>query len=180
MKNIMKLVFLMVAVLGMTSCDLLNVNVDSSVEGTLDVYVDEPMAKSTNAEGDFNVTKVITPSDADDFSDKIEDVEVNEVIVKVESVNHEGVVLSAGTTFYITDGDKTASWSKGEDWPIFNGEEVVFGDVQGEYAKAAALISKALISGDDLTIGTYGNSSKTGVYFSLTLITGITVKASLL
>lgn len=179
MKNIMKLVFLMVAVLGMTSCDLFNVNIDSSVEGTLDVYVDEPMAKSANEWSDFEATKEISPSDAEDYKDNIVGVEVNEVIVTVDYVSSEGVILGDGTSFYMTDGVTTVSWSIVGDWPIFNDEQVHLADGQGNYAEVGAMIQSAIDNDTNLTIGTNGTSSMSGVSFTLTLYTGITVEGSL-
>ena len=46
MKHIRNLALLMIVALAMTSCELFNVDVDSTLSGDLDVYVEESMAKS--------------------------------------------------------------------------------------------------------------------------------------
>lgn len=181
MKNIMKLAFLMIAVLGMTSCDLLNVNVDADVEGALDVYVDETMAKSAADWYKFSASNEIDPTEAKEYSDKIKGISVNEVVVRVDAVNPtSGVTLKKGTEFYITDGVETVSWPVEEDWFITAQVELTFGDVQGEYMDAAAMIKKAVENDGILTIGTSGDCDKSGVDFHLWMIIKTDVEASLL
>lgn len=181
MKNIWKLAFIMVAVLGMSSCDLFHVNVDADLEGALDVYVDESTAKSTSEWHDFTASNEIDPTEAKEYADRISEVSVNEVIVRVESVNPtSGVTLKEGTQFYITDGVTTVYWPVEKDWFITKGVELTFGEVQSEFEDAAVMIESAVKNDGTLTIGTYGDCDQSGVDFRLWMIIVSEVKASLL
>lgn len=172
----------MIAVLGMTSCDLLNVNVDADVEGALDVYVDESMAKSTDYGWyDFSESASVSLEDATEYSDRISEMTVNEVLVRVDDVDpYDEITLREDTQFFITNSIDTVFWSQGTNWTISEGVEVVLEDIQGSYENAAAMIEDAVTNDESLSIGTYGYSSEEGVHFQLWMIIKTNVEASLL
>jgi hypothetical protein len=168
MKHIKNLALLMIAALAMTSCELFNVDVDSTLSGDLDVYVEESMAKSALNLHPFVKEKIIDAfenKDVEKYSSKVDGVAVEEIVATVESLSLEGVELSAETVFYIKNSSNSVSWSKGEAWTIHTGDTFTFDNLGSAYDEAAAIIEYAITHKDDseFTIGVDGECSDPGV-----------------
>jgi hypothetical protein len=108
---------------GVASCSLFDVEIDTTFEGDLQIEVDEPVMKSTTAEGyPFEASDQIDVLDDEDvyeYQDKIDDFIVSGVTVSVTSVTpSQGVELLAGTEFIITNGSRTATWTLESNMPI--------------------------------------------------------------
>jgi hypothetical protein len=75
---------------GVASCSLFDVEIDTTFEGDLQIEVDEPVMKSTTAEGyPFEASDQIDVLDDEDvyeYQDKIDDFIVSGVTVSVTSV----------------------------------------------------------------------------------------------
>jgi len=142
MKNLLRLMTLAGFILAMASCSLLDVKVDTEFNGDLDIQVEEPVMKATD-DTDFYAEKDINPRDDEDvneYSDKIEEFDVTEVIATVLSVNKDGVIFREGTEFSIWNETHTATWTLGSDWSIEPGTEVTLDDLGDIYGTVADIL----------------------------------------
>ena len=174
MKHLMKFALLLALAAGLVSCDLFNVDVDTTLSGTLDIAVDEPMMKSAADGYPFMSTTTIDPADdpdVEDYIDKIVEVGVDGIIAEVEWVSDTGAAFLTGSTFTISNASETATWTIEEDWPIEVGATLMLEDLGGIYDDVAAI----LLEMDVFTIGMEGTSSKTGIYATVRIDIDATV-----
>jgi hypothetical protein len=174
MKEMKKIAVLVAVVLGMASCDLFNVDVDSTFKGVLDVQVDDTQAKST-AEG-FHFDKFVELDPQDDpdvaqYADLIVNVAVNSVEAEVLSVSETGVVLMAGTVFSVWDESASVEWELPADLPIAAGDVISLEDLGGSYEDVGAI----LLDAEKFSVGMEGYSSKGGVTFTIQMIIDATI-----
>ena len=184
MKHMEKFAFLMILAVGLSSCSLFNVDVDSEISEVLDIYVPEAMAKSTDAWHPLEEAKEIDAYENDDveeYADNIEDIVVNEIVATVEYVSHEGVILSENTVFYILNESDSVAWTKGEEWPIHEGDTFTFDNLGNSYDEAAAIILHAATTPSEsvFTIGIDGESSVAGINVRIRIEFGTTFTASI-
>jgi len=163
-----KFAFLMILAVGLSSCSLFDVDVDSEISEVLDIYVPEAMAKSTDAWHPLVEAKEINARENDDveeYADRIDEIVVNEIVATVLGVSDEDVVLSENTVFYILSETDSVAWSKGEAWPIYEDATFTFDNLGNKYDQAAAIIFHAATTeGESMfTIGVVGESSKPGI-----------------
>lgn len=174
MKSLGKVFLMAILALGLASCSLFDVEIDTTFEGQLDIEVQEPVTKSTNAdEFPFNESTVINVLDDEDvyeYQDKIDDFIVSGVTVEVTWVNQEGVEFLPGTKFTITNGSRTAEWKLETSMPVEDGVKVDLKDLGNIYQTVN------LILGDmkPITISASGNCNKAPV--SAILLLGMKTK----
>jgi len=176
--------FLMILAVGLSSCSLFNVDVDSEISGVLDAYVPEAMAKAADDWHPLVAAKDIDAQENDDvqeYSDNIEDIVVNEITATVTEVSHEGIILSANTVFYLIGGTKSAEWSKGEEWPIYVGATFTFDNLGTSYDDASKIILHAAKTEGEsmITIGVDGESSMDGINVKIKITFGTTFTANI-
>ena len=184
MKHMKKFAFLMILAVGLSACSLFNVDVDSEISGVLDAYVPEAMAKAADDWHPLVATKEIDARENDDvqeYADNIEDIVVNEITATVTGVSHEGIILSADTDFYLTYGSKTVTWSKGVEWPIYEGATFTFDNLGSSYDDASKIILQAAKTDGEsiITIGVDGESSKDGINVKMKIVFGTTFTANI-
>lgn len=187
MKHIIKLSFVMIAALAISSCSLFNVEVDSDLEGTLDVYVPEDMSKAAMDFYPFHAEKLIDAYDnteVADYNKNIQSVSVNEIAASIERIDKGGVVLSDATVFWIVLDGKTDTvwWSNEGDWYIDDETKIYFDDLGGSFAKAADILDHAVEDNGEnkFWIGVDGGSSKSGVSMDIKVTFSATFEASIL
>lgn len=187
MKHIKKLALLLIAVLGMSSCDLLNVDVDSTLSGVLDINVEEDMAKSTLVGHDFSEMSVIDAQEDDNvqkYSNNIDNITVNDITAVVESLSVENVTLLAGTTFYILNDNDSIPWPLEEDWLIDDESTYPMVNLGTTYDDVSAIILDAATSeeedGGNFTIGVVGECSQDGVHIRIRIDIQNTITGGLL
>ncbi len=144
MKNL-GIVFLMaILALGLASCSLFDVEIDTTFEAQLDIEVEEPVMKSANADFPFSASTTIDVLDDEDvfeYQDKIDDFIVSGVTVTVTWVNQEGVEFLPQTTFTITNGTRTADWVLETSMPIEDGVRVDLKDLGKAYETVNGILS---------------------------------------
>lgn len=170
MKNIWKLAFLMIAVLGMTSCDLLNVDVDTTLSGVMDIQVEEDMAKGRLDWNHFHELITIEPSsELEEYKENIKEVGVGNVVTTVVSVTKKGmevedVMIQQKSMITISSsGFADAVYTLPEDWNIKKNEEFQLEDQDGFYKEIGAMLEAA----KEFSIEMNGYSSETGVLITL-------------
>ncbi len=186
MKHLKKLALLMIVALGMSSCGLFNVDVDSTFSGAIDVYVPETMAKGTAFDWfDCSGVAVIDALENDDvrkYAENIDEITVNDIVATVDYVSTGDVVLQANAVFYLTYKQETVSWPQKNEWPLQEGSTFNFDNLGSSYDEASNLILQAVSDPDDneLTLGVVAKSSKAGVNFKIRIDFGTTFTASIL
>jgi hypothetical protein len=178
MKNLMKVFLLVMLAIGVASCSLFDVEIDTTFEGQLDIEVQEPVTKSVNADefpfSESTIIDVLDDEDVYEYQDKIDDFIVSGVTVKVDWVNQEGVKFLPGTKFIITNGQRTVEWELDSSMPVEAGMEVDLKDLGNAYATVN------LILGDmkPITISATGTCNKAPVSAILILGMKTTVVAN--
>ena len=138
----------MIVALVMASCDMFNVDVETTMKGTLDIQVDEDMAKSTLQLHHFHAVDTLNPQEdqeVKDYKDNIVAVGVGNITAEVISVTRNGepvedVVVKTGSTITVGDAGNEAVWHLNEDWEIV--EEAVFmlDDQEGFYDEVSSIL----------------------------------------
>lgn len=162
MNKLMKIALGLVLMLGVASCELFNVDVESTLSGTLDIAVQQEMSKGTADVHPFDASTTIDPledPDVEEYADKIVDVGVDGVVAEVEYVSESDVVFYTGSTFSISNSNSTAEYTLDEDWPIEVGTTVSLEDLGGFYDD----MSEILLDLEVFTLAMTGTSSKSGV-----------------
>ena len=123
MKSLARVFLLTILAAGVASCSLFDVEIDTTFEADLFIDVDEPVVKSVTAEGypfeEYATIDVLDDEDVYEYQDKIDDFIVSGVTVSVSSVTpSEGVELLPQTTFTISNGTRTASWTLATSMPV--------------------------------------------------------------
>lgn len=182
MKNIMKLVFLMIAVLGISSCDLLNVDVDTTLSGVMDISVEEDMAKGSLSWTHFDKEITIEPStEMDEHKDNIKKVGVGNVVTTVLSVTKKGVpvdnvmIQHKSMVTISSAGFADAVYILPEDWHIVEKAKFQLEDQDGFYGEIGAMLGETKA----IKIVMDGHSSETGVEISLEFSIEATVTGSI-
>ena len=177
MKHGMKIVPLMVLLVGLASCSLFRVDVETTTSGQLDIVVDDMTIKSTAAHPFYDWTTV-DPGDDEDvakYADQIVEVGVDGIFAEVESVNIPDVVFHVGSTFAIWDDADTAIWTMDHDWPIEEGTTLTLDDLGGTYDDVATILKKV----EPFSIGMLGTSSHTGIFVTIRIDIESTITGSI-
>ena len=145
MKSLVRVFLLGMLVTGIASCSLLDVERDVELSATLNLDSVEQTMKSTNA-GGFTAAELVDPSTnevVDEYADLVENYDVSEIVAVVRSVSEAGVVFLAGSTFSIYQGNKTASWSMGSDFPAEVGDIFEMTNLGNAYGMVADILLTA-------------------------------------
>jgi hypothetical protein len=178
MKSLTKVFLLAILAMGVASCSLFDVEIDTTFEGYLDIEVEEPALKSVNADefpfDESTVINVLDDEDVYEYQDKIDDFIVSGVTVKVDWVNQEDVKFLPETKFIVTNGQRTVEWKLTTSMPIEAGVEVDLMDLGDSYA------TLNMILGDmkPITISATGTCNKAPVSAGLILGMKTTVVAN--
>ena len=143
MKSLTKVFLLAVLAIGLASCSLFDVEIDTTFEGYLDIEGQEPVMKSTEAGLPFSestTSDVLDDEDVYEYQDKIDDFIVSGVTVEVTWVNQDGVEFEPQTTFTITNGTRTAEWVLETSMPVEVGVKVDLQDLGKAYETVNAIL----------------------------------------
>ena len=176
MKTMMKIALTLTILLGITSCEVFDVDVESTMSGTLEIVVPDGTLKSTSDVFPFNSFTTINPLDDPDvseYADKIVSVGVDGIIAVVESVSDGGVMFLSGSSLTISNENHTSTYTLTDDWSIEAGTTLNISDLDGFYDD----VSEILLEMETFTVTMIGNSSKSGVDVTIridmeTVITG--------
>jgi hypothetical protein len=136
MKRMLKIVPVLLFLAGLASCELFNVDVDTTFSANMNIVVDQPMVKGTAEVYPFSGSVTLDPTEDEDvaqYAEKIVDVGVDGIVAEVTYVSDTDVAFLAGSTFTITDGTTTGTFELKEDWPIEVGSTVTLTDLGGFY-----------------------------------------------
>lgn len=173
-----KFAFLMILAVGLSSCDLFNVDVDTNVDGLLSIDVEEGMAKGTAERTHFIDFVSITPDsdEINDYRDRINGVGINNVTATVASVSKEDVVIYQDSKVIISaDGKKDAVYKLEKDWPIENNNSFPLYDQDDFYAEVAAILEDL----ETFEITMDGYSSQSGVLITIKFNIGAKISGSI-
>jgi hypothetical protein len=145
MRSLVRVILLAILAVGVGSCSLFDVEIDTVFEGDLFVEVDEPMVKSATADSyPFQASATIDVLDDEDvyeYQDKIDDFIVSGVTVTVTSVTpSEGVEFLPQTAFTITNGTRTATWTLATSMPVEVGTSQDLEDLGKIYETVNAIL----------------------------------------
>ncbi len=166
MKQIKQLAFLMIVVLATASCNMLNVDVDTTMSGVLSIDVDEPMVKAAVASYPFDASKILDPQEDEDvkkYASNIVEVGVGNITAEVISVSKDDVAILQGAVVTISDEANSTTWVLPEDWPIEVGNTYQLNDQDGFYEEISAILEDV----EKFTISMAGNSTVSGVRIEL-------------
>ncbi|TFH21819.1 MAG: hypothetical protein E4H10_14755 [Bacteroidia bacterium] len=173
MKSLVRVFLLTVLATGIASCSLLDVEKDVEFAATLNINVEDPVVKSTGGVG-FAVAELVDPSTndvVDEYGDLIENYDVSEIVAVVRSVSEAGVVFLAGSTFSIYQGNKSATWSMGTDYPA----EVANIFEMTDLGDAYGVVADILLTGDPFYVAAVGETNVGNVSISME----VTIKSRL-
>ena len=167
MKNAIRILVLIILTASMTSCDwikgLTDVEIDTTIEGTLNILTDEAELKSTDAYRlDASTTITVLNSDLEDYAELIEDYETQNITIEVLYVDTEGVMILAGSEFSIySQKNPGYTWPVPTDWPIEVGFTATL------EADSYSVIDELLDAGDPITFSAFGTCNKGDVTIGL-------------
>lgn len=162
----------------LTSCEKIkswfNVEIDTTIEGQLDVLTDEADLKSTEVHGfDASATVDVMNEDLAEYEDLIEDFKTKSVKISVESVDSTGVLILAGSEFSIySSSNPGLSWPITQDWPIQVGTTVTL------EADSYSVLNDMLEDKEPVTFSAVGTCNKGNVHISLTYGIDVTVESN--
>lgn len=142
MRSVLRLFLLAFLVAGISSCSLLDIEIDTTFSGDLDIQVEEPVMKSTEAYS-FQASTTIDVLDDEDvyeYQDKIDDFIVSGVTATVTWVSETGVEFLPQTAFTITNGSRTATWTLQTALPIVEGASLSLEDMGDVYKTVSAIL----------------------------------------
>jgi hypothetical protein len=163
MRNGVNILLMVMLSAGLTSCEkvrsLFDIEVDTTIEGDLNIDVDATEKKSTASFG-FNesITVEVLNDDLYEYEDQIKDFVVSGVTATVESISESGVELLAGTKFTISNANYTVVWTLGSAWPISVGTSLNLED-----AGLWDMVEDILNDKIPFTMSAVGESNKGGV-----------------
>lgn len=178
MKHMMKIALLAVLATGLVSCDLFNVDVETTISGDLDITVDDPMMKSAAEVYSFNSWTTLDPGDdaeVEKYKDQIVEVGVDNIIAEVEYVSDGGVTFLPGTYFVLYDDTDTVVWPQTEPWVIEVGTTLSIDNLDGRYDDVAAILDDV----EEFTVGMVGTCSKAGVEVTVRIDIESTITGSI-
>jgi hypothetical protein len=128
MKTAVRIFMLVMLTSSLSSCEMIrgwfDVEIDTTIEGELDILTDESELKSTDAHG-FNASTTIQVMNDDlvDYQDLINNIKAKSVSIVVVSVDSAGapitgVKILADTQFGISNPNAEFIWKLNSDWPI--------------------------------------------------------------
>ena len=134
MKTAVRIFMLIMLTSSLSSCEMIrgwfDVEIDTTIEGELDILTDESELKSTDAHG-FNASATIQVMNDDlvDYQDLINNIRAKSVSIQVISVDSAGapvtgVIILADTQFGISNPNAEFIWVLDSDWPIEPGFEI--------------------------------------------------------
>ena len=99
MKNLTRVLLLLMITASLSSCEsikgIFDVEVDTTIEGEMDIITDGTALKSAEGYGDFNesITVAVLNDDLYEYEDKIQGFVTSDVTIEVLSVDSTGVVF---------------------------------------------------------------------------------------
>lgn len=174
MRQMKKLAFLMIVALGVFSCDMLNVDVDTTMSGVLNIEVDEAMAKGALEVYHFDAVKTLDPQEDEDvkkYADKVVEVGIGNITATVTSVSKDDVLILQGAEITIADSGTDAVWVLPEDWAMVVGNTFMLNDQDGFYDDVASILDDV----KEFTIAMDGYSTVSGVNIALKFTIDATV-----
>lgn len=128
MKTIIRIIMLAMLTASLSSCEsirgLFDVEIDTTIEGELDILTAASELKSTEAY-DFNASDNIQVMNEDlvEYEDLIKAIRAESVSIEVVSVDSvgspiSGAIILAGTEFGISNPSAEYIWVLDSDWPI--------------------------------------------------------------
>jgi hypothetical protein len=174
MRHYAKLFIWALMALGLASCSFFDVEFDTEFEGYMPVDVQLPAVKST-ADGPYPfqasaTIDVLDDEDVYEYQDKIDDFIVSGVTATVDWVSEEGVEFLPQTSFTITNGKRTATWTLETAMPIKQGTSVNLENLGDIYATVNAILADM----QPFTVSATGSCNKAPV--SASIILGIKTK----
>ncbi len=180
MRNLVKIVLLISLSAGFTSCEMVRgwfeVEFDSTLNGDLNIDVQESVKKSTNSHG-FQASTTLSLLDDEEiarYEDNINEIEVTGIVAEVTYLSTSSVIFSSETSFTITDGSSTVNWTLGNDWTVFQGAELSLEDLGGTYD----LVKEILDKHGEFQVSTVGECSESGVSITIQIGIDVIIKAS--
>lgn len=177
----MKIILLVMLTAGLSSCQkiksLFDVEFESTLTGDLNIDIPEDSKKSANFKK-FEDSALMNPLSDDDiaeYSENIVEFDVTKVLGEVTYVNKGNIAFKSGTSFYISDGTSTVTWTIDSDWSIVEGTQLVLGDVGSKIYKEVGEILGQL---KQFTVGIDGECSESGVSVDVDFIIEVTVVAN--
>lgn len=176
MKQMMKVALVMVFALGLASCDMFNVDVDTTLSGYLDIEVEEGVVKSALTAYPFADSTTLDPNtkEVEPYADHIVGVEVGDIIAEVDSVSKADVVILAGSVFAMYNSTDTVDFPIETDWPINVGTILTLTD-QGKYDDVAGILEEMEV----FTLRMVGTCSDTSVFIRIRVDIETTITGSL-
>lgn len=187
MRNLGKVILLVMLTAGLSSCEkiksIFDVEIETTLSGDLDIDIQESAMKSTNSYK-FKSSDLIIPTDVeeiDEYSGNIKDFAVDGVLAEVLSVEKdnqeiESVVFEKETFFYIKDNLDSAVWAMGSDWEIVEGTVFKLEDLGKIYNVVEDILNRNIEG--QFTVGVDGVCSETGVFITIWLGIETTVTAN--
>lgn len=179
MKNILKILMLLLFTASLTSCEwiggLFSIDIETTIEGELDILTEEAALK---AEGDpeFHETATIQIMNEDlvEYEDLIDDIRAESVTIRVGHVDTEGVIIHADTEFGISNPNAEFIWTLNSDWAIEQGFQM---DLPAE---SYSVLNQILNEYKDhpVTISADGECNKASVYIKLNYEIDVVVESS--
>ena len=177
----MKFAVVMIFALGMVSCDMFNVDVESTLTGTLDVAVAEDMAKGALGVYPFSASTTMSMDDPDvqEYKDNIVAVGVDGIVAKVVSVTKDGIPITGvafhqGSTFTMSNGVVDAKHKLPTDWAIEVESTVTLDDLGGFYDDVATILEDI----EDFDLAMVGTSSEEGIMVTIEIDINVTITGS--
>jgi len=185
MKTVIKIFMLLMLTVSLSSCDWIkgwtDVEIDTTIESNLNIVTDEAELKSTEDHG-FN-SSVETPvlnDDLEDYGDLIEDYDVQDVTIRVVSVDSAGNAISgveilAGSEFRMYDENNPSSGvtvNLATNWPIDVGFTVSLEE------SAYPLIEELLDAGEPITFSAIGTCNNGNIHIVLNYGIQVTVTSN--
>jgi len=180
MKNAVRVLVIIMLSAGMTSCDwikgLADIEIDTNIEGNLDVVTDASVLKSTNAHGfDESATIDVLNADLEEYEDLIEDYKTQSITLTVLSIDSAGfavtgVELLAGTEFGISNTMSGGyTWTLNQNWAIDAGFSLSLD------AASYDAIDDILSDQVPITVSAVGTCNKGNIHFRLNYDIDVTV-----
>lgn len=163
MRRVINIMLMVVLTAGLTSCEkiksLFDIEVDTTIEGDLNIDVDDTELKSTAGFG-FNetVTVQVLNDDLYEYEEEIKDFVVSGVTATVESISASGVEFLAGTKFTISNANYTVVWTLGSAWTVSVGSSLNLED-----AGLWDMVEDILVDKIPFTMSAVGESNTGGV-----------------
>jgi len=174
MRNTLKFLILVMLTAGLASCELANVDIDTTIGGQLNILTDAAELKSTDAHG-FNesVTIDVINEDLEDYEDLIQDFRTERITIRVQAVDSTGVEILAGSEFSIsTLTNPGYTWPIPTDWPIEVGVTATL------EADSYSVINDMLEGSEPVTFSANGTCNKGDVTITLNYGIEVVVEAN--